>query len=391
MKILIVGAGMYVTGRHGSGPGTILASLAETSKNTDIETVVIAARRPENADAVADAADRINRTLGTRLPVVYRQISGVSTEDIPALCRETEFDGAIVAVPDHRHHPVTVALLREGIHCLVVKPLTPTLDEAKDLVRLQTDRGLHGAVEFHKRFDDANRYLKKALAEGRIGKILYVDVAYSQRISIPTRTFRAWSDKTNIFQYLGVHYVDLIYFLTGFLPVRAMGIGTDGTLQQRGIDAFDSIHAQIVWENRQERSDRFVTQFSTNWVDPECTSAMSDQKFTIVGTHGRIECNQKNRGIEIVAEETGIQSVNPYFSEFLPDTDGAVRFSGYGHLSIDSFVHDLVSLKERKISPADLALIRPTFKQALVSTAVIEAVNRSLAENSNWSRIDDPF
>ena len=37
MKILIIGAGMYVTGRDNTGVGTILSSIAESSKNINIE------------------------------------------------------------------------------------------------------------------------------------------------------------------------------------------------------------------------------------------------------------------------------------------------------------------------------------------------------------------
>lgn len=387
MRILVVGAGMYVTGREGSGTGTVLSSLAETSKRTDIEEVVVIARNPENEATVSDAVTRINNTIGSTLEVKYKCISGDPEIDIPTICKESKYDCAIVAIPDHLHFAYTYELLKCRIHCLVVKPLTPTLAEARELVQIQTEHGLYGAVEFHKRFDETNLYIKRALSEKRLGKVLYITVDYSQRITIPSSIFKGWSDKTNIFQYLGVHYVDLIYFLTGFTPVRVMAIGTYGILKEKGIGTFDSVHATIIWKNPLDETDWFVSQFSTNWIDPVCTSALSDQKYKVIGTKGRIECDQKNRGVELVHEELGIQQINPYFSDYLPNENGELQFGGYGHKSIDLFVRDVKEIKQNKATPDNLEKYRPTFRQSLVSTAVIEAVNQSLEDKFSWKEV----
>lgn len=391
MKILVIGAGMYVTGRAGSGTGTVLSSLAETSKSFPIERVQVVAKNPANEAAVADVVKRINATIGSSLNVTYSVIEGDPAKDIPLLCEGDKYDGAIVAIPDHLHFTFVKELLKQKIHCLVVKPLTPAFAEAKELVRMQAETGLYGAIEFHKRFDETNLYIKRALAEHQIGKILYFTVDYSQKITIPTEIFRPWSSRTNIFQYLGVHYVDLIFFLTGFMPKRLMAVGTDGVLKAMGIPTFDSIHATIIWENAADMSDWFVSQFSTNWIDPRCTSALSDQKYKVIGTEGRIECDQKNRGLEMVNEKLGIQQINPYFSEYLYGANGDLQFGGYGHKSISLFIQDISDLRQKKTTVEILEKQRPTFRQALVSTAVIDAVNRSLANMFSWEDVDEVF
>jgi hypothetical protein len=40
---------------------------------------------------------------------------------------------------------------------------------------------------------------------------------------------------------------------------------------------------------------------------------------------------------------------------------------------------------------ASLEANRPTFTSSLISTAVIDAVNQSLSDNSEWKEIDDIF
>jgi predicted dehydrogenase len=389
MKILIVGSGMYVTGRNGTGVGTLLASLAELSKTVEIESVTVIATSLSNSSVVSESIGRINKTLDTKLKVVYKNIAGDPQTDIPRICSEDDYHCAIVSTPDHLHFSYALNLLSQGVPCLIVKPLTPTVKEGLELERIRGERGLYAAVEFHKRWDVTNLWIQKALSEKKLGKILYFTVDYSQKISIPMSTFSKWADKTNIFQYLGVHYVDLIWFLTGFRPIRAMAFGSNGALKKLGIKTWDAINASIIWQNPDDHKDQFISQFAVNWIDPNCTSALSDQKYKVVGTKGRIECDQKNRGVELVHEDLGIQQMNPYFSDFFPNQKGGESFGGYGYESVKQFIVDVLDQKSGNITLKDLAHLRPTIKQALVSTAVVEAVNHSLENNFKWKEIDN--
>jgi predicted dehydrogenase len=390
MKILVLGAGMYVTGREKSGVGTVLCALAQTSKTIDIEEVTIVAMNPRNKKNVLSAAGRINQTLNTSLSVRYQSMN-TETASFRLFLKKNYYDCAIVCLPDHLHFKATKAVLESGIHCLVVKPLTPTVVMARELIAIQRRKKLYAAVEFHKRFDETNLYIKRAINEKMLGKILFFTVDYSQHINIPLAVFKLWAEKTNIFQYLGVHYVDLIYFLTGYLPSRAMGVGTKKVLTGKGLNTYDSVHATIEWRNPHQKKDVFVSQFNTSWVDPNNSSALSDQKYKVIGTKGRIECDQKNRGIEVVHESLGIKHINPYFSEYLYDPNGQLEFGGYGYKSINLFINDVNNLLHNKVNVEKLEKTRPTFHQALVSTAVVEAVNRSLKDQSRWKEINDLF
>jgi predicted dehydrogenase len=384
LNILIVGSGMYVTGRGTKGLGTVLPALAQISRTVAVERVVVVATREDNAPNVYALTGRINQLLGTSLRVEYRAIHGSLIETI----RDLSIDCAIVCVPDHLHFQVADALMRRNIHCLIVKPLVPTVGEAQSLLRLQEANSLYCAVEFHKRFDEQNLLVRQIIKEGRIGRPLYMVVGYSQRIGIPLETFQSWASHTNIFQYLGVHYVDLIYFLTGMTPVRVSAVGTRGVLDARGIDTWDSIHATIVW-HQSSAGDEMVTQLAIGWVDPPATSALSDQRFLLVGSEGRMDLDQKDRGVTLVTATGGIETLNPYFSMVLDDANGAASFQGYGFKSIERYVLDVCDVIAKRISPKSLEASRPSLHQALVSTAVVEAVNQSLSQGGEWSRIND--
>ena len=383
MNILIVGAGMYVTGRDNSGVGTVLSSLIETSKEVDIGGITIVANNPKNEQVIKTVSAKINKKLNASVEVNYISLVDIGLDQV---CKNYRFDCAIVSTPDYLHFEQIKILFQNNIHVLSVKPLVPTVKENQELINLQKEKNLLGMVEFHKRYDEANLYTKSIIASSQIGDILYYDVNYSQKISIPTMTFKDWVDTTNIFQYLGVHYVDLFYFMTGFKPIKLMAYGTDGILKSKGIDTYDSMHATIIWEDKNKRE--CIGVFNISWVDPNCTSAMSDQKYKIIGTHGRVENDHKNRGIEVVSDEIGIQHPNPYFSEYILDANGKYKFVGYGHKSIRQYILDVNDVLSGNKIANEFEDIRPTFLQSVVSTQILEAVNKSVKNNSQWESLN---
>lgn len=378
LKVLVVGAGMYVCGRGTDGFGTVLPSLYEAFREGLIERVDVTATRESSIRGLESKNKELSKRMGFALPLEGK----AGADAYQKILKTVRPDCVIISVPDHLHAKVAVAAAGAGAHVLVVKPLAPTVKEAKAMIKACSQNQVYGAVEFHKRFDDANLKIKDTIAATKIGDVLYINVAYSQRKSIPESLFKGWAAKTNIFQYLGVHYVDLIYFMTGAKPVRVMALGQKQWLTKRGIATFDAIEVVIEWQAPSKKN--FVSVITTNWIDPNTSSAMSDQKISVVGTNGRVDSDQKNRGVQIVTDTKGIEDFNPYFSQLYTDATGQTVFRGYGERSFNQFLKDVSNIKLGIQKPADLKDLRPTFQQALVSTAVIEAVAESLRKRNQW-------
>ncbi|MES2780547.1 MAG: Gfo/Idh/MocA family oxidoreductase, partial [Bacteroidota bacterium] len=161
MNILIIGAGMYVTGRNNSGTGTVLASIAQLSKEMSLGKVIVASKSASSKQGVDEAATRINALLGTNISVDFKALGNEVQKVLADIHRDVKIDSCIIAVPDHLHYEMAVTVMELGIHCLIVKPLTPTLAEAQDLLRIQHKHKVYAAVEFHKRWDETNLYIKK--------------------------------------------------------------------------------------------------------------------------------------------------------------------------------------------------------------------------------------
>jgi len=220
---------------------------------------------------------------------------------------------------------------------------------------------------------------------GQLGELLYCWVEYSQRKSIPSEVFQKWADKTSILQYLGIHYIDIVRFVTSAMPLRVMAVGQKNWLQSKGIDTYDSIQCVIEWQT--ENGNLFTQTILTNWIDPESSSSMSDQKIKIVGTNGRIESDQKERGIRINIDNEGIEVPNPDFCFEYGFESGNKKWKGYGIDSIKTFLTDIENINAKKVDLKTLEKLRPSFFEASISTAVIESAHKSLVSDNKWQVI----
>lgn len=390
LNIVVIGCGMYVCGRGTDGYGTVMPAVCQWKKGHYPGKVYLAGRSAQGITLAQGKIDRLKQDMSMQLSVKYFPRTNVDNGQgyKEAIAKIPKPAAAIVVVPDHLHREVAGLAIENGLHTLVVKPLAPTLEEARQLIELQERHNVYCAVEFHKRLDLANLKMKDVLAAGTIGEPLYFLVEYSQKKSVPAEHFKQWVTVTNVFQYLGVHYVDIIYYVTGARPRRAMAVGQEGWLKEKGIDADDAIQGIVEWQLPSKKL--FHAHILVNWIDPETSSAMSEQKIKVIGTRGRFESDQKQRGIRIVSDLKGIEEPNPYFcAAYGPP--GSVDYYGYGIDSVKQFLDDVLAVEKGEVKIAELEGKRPSFRDALVSTAVIEAINTSLKNNGEWVTIPEDY
>jgi D-galacturonate reductase len=386
LNIVVIGTGMYSTGRGTASYGTVLPAINEWLRHKKSK-VVFVGTNGNHSDAAKLKAKKLFEDSNVKFDVSFLP-AGDEVDHHAYLGAIKEIPRpacAIVVVPDHLHYQVTYDCLMEDLPVLVVKPLTPSTEEGMKLVKLANERSLYAAVEFHKRWDKANLMIRDRIQKGDLGELLYCWVEYSQRKSIPTEIFKEWAHKTSILQYLGIHYIDLLRFCTGAMPIRVMAVGQKKWLLEKGIDTFDSIQCTIEWKD--ENDNRFTQTVLTNWVDPESSTAMSDQKIKIVGTNGRFESDQKDRGIRINLDERQLEEPNPDYCMEYSTFNNTKEWRGYGIDSITTFLSDVENINNNIVDMKSLQLVRPTFSEALISTAVVEAAHKSLSNNNEWQNV----
>lgn len=386
LHILVIGTGMYTCGRGTETYGTVMPAVFEWKRKNRAGELYIAGTGPESIAIAKRKISGLQEIMKVK-PLIRCFPEGDRPDPDSykeAICQIPKPACAIIATPDHLHREMAGQTIEAGFHTLVVKPLAPTVKEVFELIALQERHQTYCAVDFHKRFDYANLKLKDALSRGLIGDPLYVVVEYSQRKNVPSVQFRKWVEKTTIFQYLGIHYIDIVYFATEATPVRVMAIGQKNWLYAQGIDTYDSVQGAIEWQLPSGR--RFSQTILTNWIDPESTSALSEQSIKVIGTKGRFESDQKRRGVTMVTDGKGIEEVNPYFTSSYPTGD-RVTFHGYGVDSIETFLKDVAEIEEGTTRIEDLEKKRATFKQSVLPIAILEGIHKSLQKNGEWIEI----
>lgn len=388
MEIIIIGNGMYATGRGTEEFGTVLPAVFKFCEKTVNSKISIVGTNSDHSKAAKEKVNELSKTLDQDVNVDFFPKNQLSNKNayLDVIKKTKSIACAIIVVPDHLHYKITKDCLEAGLHCLVVKPLTLLTKDAIDLATIARKKQLYGAVEFHKRWDKSNLILRDVVGNHDIGDPLYSWVEYSQRKSIPTEVFKEWVSDSNVLNYLGVHYIDIMRFISGAKPLKVMAIGQKNWLSSKGYDSYDAVQCIIQWESKNK--SKFTQTLLLNWIDPETSSAMSNQQIRIVGTNGRIEANQKDRGIEINLDESGILHPNPYFCRSFGSGSDKKTWEGYGIDSIVSFLQDVKALGDCSLTLKDLESSRPTFSEGVLSTAVLEAANISLNGDNLWVEVE---
>ncbi len=182
LAVAVVGVGHF---------GSLHAQKYAAMDDVDLVAVV-----DQDAERGAEVAAELNcRALRD-----YRELAGLA-------------DAVSLTVPTSLHHQVGLELLEMGLHLLVEKPITETVDSANALVATAKARGLTLQVGHLERFSPA--YF--ALAE-RVTKPLFIE---ANRIA----PFQPRAKDVNVVLDLMIHDIDLIMALVGapLISVDAVG------------------------------------------------------------------------------------------------------------------------------------------------------------------------
>lgn len=123
-----------------------------------------------------------------------------------------QVDGASVVVPTQDHYRITRDLLEAGIHVLVEKPITVTLEEADSLIQVAKRKDLVLQVGHLERFNPA-----VVAAREHVHQPLFVE---SHRLG----SFNERGTEVDVILDLMIHDIDIILSLVGF-PLEDIRVG----------------------------------------------------------------------------------------------------------------------------------------------------------------------
>ncbi|MFC3801281.1 Gfo/Idh/MocA family protein [Cohnella sp. GCM10012308] len=191
--------------------------LKAYQKNTDVEIYAVCDVNGERAAATA-------ASFGA---------SAVYT-DYAAMMADPQVDAVSICTWNNTHAPFAIQALEAGKHVLVEKPLCITVEQALEVERAVVKSGKVLQIGYVRRYDPNAQMLQQWIAQGEVGDIYYAKASSLRRLGNPGGWF---ADKTRSgggpLIDLGVHIIDLCWYLMGRPKVKSVSGNTYKKLGQR--------------------------------------------------------------------------------------------------------------------------------------------------------------
>ncbi len=146
----------------------------------------------------------------------------------------------VIATPNQSHFSFAARCLEAGRDVVVDKPMTTTLDEAKELYEIADRRGLLLTVYHNRRFDADFQAIRSVLGSGELGRVVRFESFYDR--FRPASKPGAWREKpepgSGVLFDLAPHLIDHALTLFG----TPAGLDADIRTEREGFqtdDAFD--------------------------------------------------------------------------------------------------------------------------------------------------------
>jgi len=297
--------------------------------------------------------------------------------DYHELISRPDIDVVSVCLPNALHAPATIAALEAGKHVLCEKPIAIHAADAERMIAAARKSGKLLSVNQHMRFDPAAQAMRRAVANGDIGRVYLTDMRMVRAQGIPG--FGSWFTNKDLAGAgalfdIGVHMLDLALYITGFPRITAVRgftsmalgeqkIGLGGWGIDRGTegryDVEDTAIAHLTL------ADGGVIRLIVTWA----AFGLSEERVTLFGAKGGADRSTDRYGKDAPlrfykpadgADGIHIEAVTPDLSIYLPG--GTTR-------SIACFVGAI-----RGENPL---IVQP--EQALAVLKVLEMIQKSAA------------
>lgn len=296
---------------------------------------------------------------------------------------------AVIALPDHLHFDAAMAALEADQHLLVVKPLVLKASEAEVIEREARSRGLFVGIEYHKRLDDRSLMARRKYRTGDFGEFRLGTAWLMEKWYYRHSNFQNWctTENSDAFTYIGCHYVDLVHFITGLLPVSVSVYGIKDQYPN-GNEGFLWTDARVIWSNGA------CLNVQNSLGCPDDAPGTNTQGLTLYCS-GRdrgamLRHSDQYRGLEYVytshADSPGATvyaEPSPDYFQYVDLGGGGLTPVGYGYRSIEYLARcclrvEAATNREEALRQIDEEGIAATPANSRYNERVIEAARRSI-------------
>ena len=392
VDVVIVGGGMITQDQ-------ILPSIYHLQRQGRIGSIKISALNSPPLKTLAEAEALAEAFPGQTFEP-WPSLDEPADKMFPELFEEAigslaPYNLVVAAVPDHFHDPVIRAALEHDQHVLSVKPLVPTYAQSVQIEKLARERGLVVGIEYHKRFDRRSLDARRQYRAGRFGEFRLGEAKMIEPYYYRHSNFQNWFTKENSdpFTYVGCHYVDLVYFITGLKPVEVSVRGVEGTFPNGNV-GYMWAAGRVVWENGA------VMSISDGLGYPDEAAGTNDQCLVMYcegdDCAGILKHDDQYRGVRhgYVDRKAGamFRFVSPDYFRMVPWEGEGLKPVGYGFESIEAIT--LAAIRANQAAqnlPDDQALaarqkvLQEIDARGIVATPANSSINELVTEAARLS------
>ena len=235
--------------------------------------------------AICDVKEeRINEALkavGSHKPSVFRNYQD--------LLNQKDLDCIFVSTPPDRHKEMVCDALRAGLSVYVDKPMTLTVTDCHAIGRAAANAKGVFMVGQQLRYNPSNRKKMDAIHSGAIGKVALIDYKVFRGPGLSPLTEEPdnkWilsiEQGGDMVLEQGVHWIDLLNWVMGTHPVKAVGLSGQGVLFDEVYDKEIMDHYAILYEYPDNRR----AFFSHSWMSMPGSDPNVE---TVHGTGGALD------------------------------------------------------------------------------------------------------
>ncbi|MCX5970902.1 MAG: Gfo/Idh/MocA family oxidoreductase [Coprothermobacterota bacterium] len=314
--------------------------------------------------------------------------------------RIDRIDFVVIAVPNHLHFPVAKAFLQQGIDVICEKPLTFSMEEANELVRLTRESHLQFMVAYTYTGYPMVREARSLVTSGALGSIRVVAAEYPQGwLTDPIerngvggganpqafwRTDPRYSGISGCVGDIGTHVENLVHFITG-LEIDKLAARLEIMVPGRLLD--DNAYMMLRYKGGASGS---------YWSSQVAIGEENGLRIRVYGEKGALSWSHENpnilrfqkKGEPVQILTRGSGYLSPEAARFVRVPAGHPEgyFEAFANL-FRSFCNVLIARKEGR--PSDLLDTFPTVEDGARGVKFITDAVQSSQRDSAW--VDGSF
>ena len=372
----------------GGGPGSFIGAMHRTAARIDDRYELV-------AGVLSSDVDR-SRSAGAAIGLDPDRVYGDAIELLDAEAERA--DGAdVVAImtPNDSHHPLAIGALGRGFDVICDKPMTNTLDEAREVLAAVEASGRIFCLTHNYTGYPMVRQARAMVSDGQLGTIQLVQVEYVQGGKagerdpdvdgeLPWRYDPVRGGPSLVMGDIGTHAHNLVRFVTG-LDVAEVAADVGHVVANRLVD--DYAGALLRFGNGARGSF---------WVTQAAAGVENCLRLRVSGTRGSLEWMQETP-TQLVFKPLGapVQVRTPNGPGTMPLSARASRIvaghpEGFheGFANLYSDAAEAIAARIAGVEPDPLALHFPNADDGRRGVAFVDAAVTSSTDNGAWTAVE---